>query len=281
MVANNSNTGKGINSSTNAVASTGASTKSSTASNDPEIMSALKEFGLTDKELKVYLALIKQGSSLVTELSQSAGTYRTYTYEILNSLKEKGLVNSVVKSGKQFFEAEQPEKLLSILTTRTERISKIIPDLNSMFQSTYQKPQISIYEGDLGLKSVLENVLKQSNEKNQAELLIYGSSNKQIKLFESVFTGFTKKRVKKKICEKIITEMSKEGITFQKSDQDNLRETRLIPKEMNLPTTTLIYGDTVVFISRDHGLFCVMFQSKSLADTQRIVFDLFWKAIGR
>ncbi|MBW3021939.1 TrmB family transcriptional regulator, partial [Candidatus Woesearchaeota archaeon] len=92
----------------------------------------LREFGLTDKEIQVYLACLKLGSALVQDIAKAAGTYRTYTYEILKSLKEKGLVSYVIRSGKQYFEVAEPDKLLSILKEKEAKINNIMPQLKGI-----------------------------------------------------------------------------------------------------------------------------------------------------
>ncbi|MBT5021481.1 hypothetical protein HOK51_01380 [Candidatus Woesearchaeota archaeon] len=236
---------------------------------------ALKEFGLTNKETQVYLALLNLGTSLVQEISRKAGTYRTYTYEILKSLKEKGLVSYVIKSGKQYFEPAEPDKLINILKEKQAKINDILPDLKEIYKQTSDKPKIEVYEGKQGIKTILDDILR-----SKQELLIYGSTKKQIKLLNFYFPSYIKRRIKAKIRAKVITEMSKEGIEVQKKDSECLRETRLLPKEMDFPTTTNIYGNKVAILSLDGEPTGIIIDNKAIADTQRMIFDLFWKATG-
>ena len=75
----------------------------------------LKEYGLSDNEIKVYLASLSLGTSKVNEISKKADLLRTTTYEVLKTLVEKGLVSYVIKSGVRYFEAAYPNKLINIL----------------------------------------------------------------------------------------------------------------------------------------------------------------------
>ena len=43
----------------------------------------LKEIGLTDTEIKVYIALLEQGESLASKISGKAEVERAVTYHIL------------------------------------------------------------------------------------------------------------------------------------------------------------------------------------------------------
>ena len=53
---------------------------------------ALKEFGLNDREVKVYLALLKIGTSSVHSIAEKTGIIRTTVYDIIKSLIEKFII---------------------------------------------------------------------------------------------------------------------------------------------------------------------------------------------
>ncbi|MBW2966740.1 hypothetical protein KY342_06575 [Candidatus Woesearchaeota archaeon] len=231
----------------------------------------LKEFGLTDKEIKVYLALLKLGTALVQDIAKKAGTYRTYTYEILKSLKEKGLVSYVIKSGKQYFEVAEPEKLLNILKEKEGKIGKIMPDLKKIYKSAVEKPKIEFYEGKEGLKTILDDLIR-----TRKEILVYCSTRKQLQLLRFYFPNFIRRRVKAKIRTKVITERSKEAIEIHKKDKEELREMKFLPKDMEFPTSTNIYGNKVAILSLEKDIVGIIIESESITNSQRMVFDLLW-----
>jgi len=232
----------------------------------------LKEFGLTDKEIKVYIACLKLGTALVQDIAKKAGTYRTYTYEILKSLKEKGLVSYVIKSGKQYFEVAEPEKLLNILKEKEQKIQKLMPQLETLYKSAVEKPKIEIYEGKQGIKTVIDDLIKTGKD-----ILVYGSTKKQLSLLHFYFPNYIRRRIKAKIKIKVLTEHSKETEELRKKDKKELRETRFWPKGIDPPTTTNIYGNKVAILSLEKELLGIIIESENIAKTQRIVFDLLWK----
>ena len=63
----------------------------------------LKDLGLSDKEIIVYLAGLEIGLSSVSGYSEKANLPRTTTYDLLKSLKEKGLSSYVIRSGVKYF----------------------------------------------------------------------------------------------------------------------------------------------------------------------------------
>ena len=64
---------------------------------ESEINNIMKDLGFNEKEIKVYLSLIKNESLTAMEISQEARIDRTTTYDILESLEKKGFI--VMKLG--------------------------------------------------------------------------------------------------------------------------------------------------------------------------------------
>ncbi|MBI2045456.1 helix-turn-helix domain-containing protein, partial [Candidatus Pacearchaeota archaeon] len=57
-----------------------------------DIEKSLKEYGLSENEVKIYLTLIKAGESTVQIIAKNAGLPRTTVYHILDKLLDKSLV---------------------------------------------------------------------------------------------------------------------------------------------------------------------------------------------
>lgn len=239
------------------------------------IQETLREFGLTDKEAQVYLALLHTGTALVQDVARKAGTYRTYTYEILKSLKEKGLVSHVIKGGKQYFEPAPPDKLISILKERENKISRILPDLEKAYSTTIEKPKVEFYEGKEGLKTILDDLIRVKKD-----ILVYGSTAGQLQLLQFYFPQYVKQRVKHKIRIRVITERSPQAMELHKQDKEELREMRFLPATMEFPTVTNIYGNKVAILSLDKDMVGVIIENKNIAETQRMIFQLLWNMIG-
>lgn len=235
------------------------------------IEEALRDFGLTDREAKVYIALLRLGSALVQDIAKKAGTYRTYTYEVLKSLVEKGLVSYAIKSGKQYFEAAEPDKLLSILQDRESKIISILPDLKGIYKSAAEKPKVELYEGKEGLKTILGDLIR-----TKKETLVYCSTRKQLSLLNFYFPQYVRRRIKENIKIRVLTEKSKEALVLHKKDREELREMRFLPKGFEFPTATNIYGSKVAILSLEKEPVGVIIENEDIAKTQRMVFELLW-----
>ena len=72
---------------------------------------ALRKIGLTENEIKIYLDLLKSGTSTAYEIGKRTGIYRVHVYDKLEQLMDKGLVTYVYRGAKKFFQATNPSKI--------------------------------------------------------------------------------------------------------------------------------------------------------------------------
>src|SRR3989304_4140414 len=62
----------------------------------------LKDFGLTEKEIEVYVFLAKHGVLKSSEVARQIGKDKAHVLRILKSLQRKGLVESTLEAPKRF-----------------------------------------------------------------------------------------------------------------------------------------------------------------------------------
>ena len=87
---------------------------------DPKL--ALQEADLTGNEAKIYLALLELGSALAGEITKKSGINRTNVYDALDRLIEKGIVSYVITANRKYFEATNPERIISYLEEKENAI---------------------------------------------------------------------------------------------------------------------------------------------------------------
>lgn len=80
----------------------------------------LREFGLSNHEISLYLALLKTGEETVNRLAEMTGIKRSTVYDNLSFLITKGIVSRFSKNNVQYFQAANPEKLVSLLDEKRE-----------------------------------------------------------------------------------------------------------------------------------------------------------------
>jgi sugar-specific transcriptional regulator TrmB len=249
-----------------------------------EIQVILKNFGLSEKEIEVYLALIELGPSSVREISAKSKVNRGTTYDILKSLIAMGVVSYYNKESKQYFMAEEPEKLLSAIDQKKEdlqevreSISENLPLLKTLFEKQGGKPVVKFYEGSKGVRQIFEDVLDEVSARSDKTYYLYSSATAEHrKNVYGSMPDFSKRRVAKKISVKIISL----GEGGQLAGLDERKQMPAGNKDLKA-THEIIYAGKVVHISIDSNgePVGVVIQNEEIYNMQKMTFEFNWSKL--
>src|SRR5437016_3839846 len=135
---------------------------------------ALKDFGLTEYEVKVYVALVESGPMPASQLSTTATIPYSKIYEILGNLERKGWVETQQGRPSKYF-PKPPSTALESSRVRTETTLKSSQiDALSELQPLYEKkgvqerPDIWIVRGQ---NNILDRI-KETLGRTRRELLV-------------------------------------------------------------------------------------------------------------
>jgi sugar-specific transcriptional regulator TrmB len=235
---------------------------------------ALKEFGLSENEIKTYITLLKTGESSVQEIAKNAELPRTTCYHILTSLQQKGLIGTAVKKHIKYFQATPPKILVKILNQKKRYIEEAIPELKAMISTFKQKPEVEILEGINGIKTILLDILEEKNE-----ILHYGDIISLVKNLEYIFPQYIKERIRKKIPIRIIGKKEPEHSKLIKSAKKEYRKFKFLPENFIFKTSVFIYKDKVAILNlQKEPCYGIIISNEDYQDTQKQIFELLWKS---
>jgi sugar-specific transcriptional regulator TrmB len=237
------------------------------------ISEALKDFGLREREIKVYLTCIKLGSATVYSIAEKISLPKSTVYDILKQLEQKGLCSHLISSGIIYFEAINPEKLLQILEEKKSKIENIIPSLQSLYSSGIKRPDVTVYHGKEGLKSILQDVVK-----TKKEFLIVGNFSKFQEFFKIYSHMFVENRIKENIYCRLIEEESVQNRALAKDDNKEKRKSKLIKELKDLNSEIYIYGEKIAMLTLvEEEPIGIVIENKDLNKLMRLLFENSWK----
>ncbi|MBT3397794.1 hypothetical protein HOA55_02550 [archaeon] len=241
-------------------------------------LEVLKEAGLNEGEIKAYLACLRMDSSTAAEITRNAGLDRSNGYSILERLIKKGLISTVKKNKKTYFEAGDPKQLLEKFKSRESELKTVVKELELQKKMTKAKKQgATIYEGYAGIKQVFEDILDTLNPGD--EYLVFGAIDIP-EVFERYVLHWTKRRLKKKLKLKII--YNKEAVNFiQESRKNPLTSMKVLPKEYITPAVVNVYGNKTATIVWAENPIAFVVENKDYADSFRDYFKMLWKLAGK
>jgi len=231
----------------------------------------LETLGLTKNEAKIYLALLKLGSASVSQIAKIAQIQRVNIYDTLERLKDKGLISSVLKSNKKYFEASSPENIKQLLEEKEKQIKQVresFPQLIQIYNES-NKQEVHSFKGIPGVKTVLKDIL----DTKPKEILNFGSTSGLAAKSPINFDIWESQREKLRMPMKIITSSSIKK-TIQKK---KYQEIKLLGNQFNSFSSTVVYENKVVILIWAEEPLAILIESKETADSYRNYFYSLWK----
>ena len=227
----------------------------------------LKDLGFEEREIKIYLALLRLNDSPALKISKEIGIDRTTTYDILERLITKGIVSSYIKNNSKHFSSLTPEKLMTYFRDKYASLENILPELNKISNQTPEAVKCELFYGLEGLKSVCKDIVK-----NAKEYRGIGSFRKE---YEEVLGYFNEQAILKldqfKAKEYAIIDKNAKFVKLKKG------EYRYIDQRLISPVTTIIYNKKVVFLVWKEPYFAVRIENEQIMKAQTEYFNLVWK----
>lgn len=239
----------------------------------------IETVGLSEKEAKIYTALLSLGEASVIEIAKKAGLKRTTVYNLLPGMIENGFVQTVLKKKKRFYFIEDVRDLESKLRSREDQLSKILPELQAIHNIFPFKPKITYYEGFDGLKAIFLDTVKSS--KPGDEILEIIGTKDVYKFFTPEFAQeYWNLRLKNKLNLKMIAPRGPESIDAYKRGREHLRQTKFLEEpKTQFQSSMDIYGNKVAIVSYTENFMGVIIESKQISDMQRAAFEALWNAL--
>lgn len=235
----------------------------------------LEKIGLSKKEAKVYLACLELNEATIGQISKKSGIKRTTVYDIVESLKAKGLISSSTKNKRLSYYAENPQKIDRSLDEKKKILGNIMPELLSIANTIDKKPKIRYFEGSKGMKEVMRDTLNYPDQ----EILAWFPDKTTYEVGDEFFYGeYIPKRLKKKIWVRAIAPNSDAMKKLALADKQELRQTRIISKEkFDTSVTIELYGNYKILILGFEEEIAIIIESKKIYTTLKSIFEIMWE----
>ena len=230
----------------------------------------LELLGFTNNEVKVYLALLRIGSSRAGRIAKECSLERTSTYNALKRLVAKGAVSYVIESNTKVFSSGDPTKIVDVFKEKQERAQLLVPSLVSMQKWEREREVILKFRGYAGVKTALNDILNSCSSGD--EYLIFGSENQLSERMETFAKIFVARKDAKKLKAKILM---RKGIGGHKKSK--YTQVRYVPKQVVSTTVTTVYKNKVSVIIWSKVPEAIIIDDPSAAESFRTYFEFMWQ----
>lgn len=246
-----------------------------------EIDTKLEHIGLTSKEIKAYLALLKLQSANPHQIAKEAKIERTTIYKILDDLTERGLISKSITGKKLSFFAESPEMLKNMLSEQQNIVNQVLPYLSALQGSKGSRPIIKLYENRDNIRKVLTESLN-SREKVRRDFAFV----------ENVVDFFGLRFIHKQIEDRIkkgihvrslrrnpkSNKISEKDWYLKKDNKELLREVRYLPASIEFEPLIIIYDHVVAIMSSQKESYALVVESQEFSQVMKLLFDIAWNS---
>lgn len=248
----------------------------------------LRDIGLNDKEIKVYLALLRSPKIRPSSLARLTKINRGTVYNIAKGLINKGIVSEDLGGSTLYLTALPPESLKQMvekprreLEKKEALVKKAIAELSRVSPTqNYSIPKIRFVEEDKIEDFLYENGTKWVKELKKNDGVWWSFQDHSFVEHYQEFVEWvakTKEYKDPKVMSRIMTNSAPIEEKIQEKISRDKRQLKFIPG-LNFTSSIWISGDYLVMVStRQHPFYLVEIYDAALAFNLREVFKKLWE----
>ncbi|MDD5191849.1 MAG: helix-turn-helix domain-containing protein [Candidatus Nanoarchaeia archaeon] len=239
----------------------------------------LEEIGLNQSEIKVYLSLLKLGSSSTGPIINESKTANSKVYEVLEKLIQKGLVSYFTKENVKHYKATNPKMILNFLNEKKKeieqqekKVNELLPSLLAFSQEKEDEKESFIFSGYRGIRTAFTNLVDELNNGDEVHIMGVYDFGKE---FLPLALYFQKIRSDKKIKAKFLINDHAKNLAKEFKRYPPV-EIKFMPENMLTPAIFLIYSDKVIINLAKEMTFFVL-KSRNAKEAFEAYFQMMWK----
>lgn len=241
-----------------------------------EPIAGLEEAGLSPRQARIYVALLRLGNATPAQLAQAAAVKRPTAYEALEDLCARGLATRAVAGRRRTYAAAPPARLLDEAAERQRRLKALLPDLQALVTTAATaRPRLVYREGIEGVRQVHEDLLTARDR----EYRYFGGSSEMLgAMGEAYIKDYVRRRVAKGIRSLSIRWRSHEVALPCLADGERwLRRTRFLDIAPGDGLSGLfIYDRRIAITSSSREGYGMVVESEGLSGLLRLVWEALW-----
>jgi len=231
--------------------------------------------GLSTKEAALYLAVLEAGELTHARAAEKSHLKRSTVYNLVEELKNKGILSETKKRGISYIAALSPKLLIERFEHSVEEAHSILPALMELAYASPVKPRIRFYEGQSGIKEILLEA--SSSGKDYIGFIDYTLMPREI--YRHIRTKIAPTRQKLGNRLRLLMPRNPTNERIQKEYRQMI-EHRLVdfPSRKNHIEILLYEGSKIGCMSYvRHEMFGVVIDSEGIYQTLHDLFMLIWE----
>jgi HTH-type transcriptional regulator, sugar sensing transcriptional regulator len=233
----------------------------------------LEDLGLTQAEIKVYLALLELSTATAGPLLEKSGLQNSVVHRALNTLIEKSLINYIQEGKRKVYQATDPENFYGFIDEKKRKFKQILPELKKKQGFAKKTEKATVFKGKRGINEVYTIMISSRGK----EYNTFGGGNEVTNkiMGEHWWKNLHLKRIANKLPSRQVFDktISKFGKELNKK---RLTKIKFLPHQFAQLTETVIVGNKVAVAVFTENPYAFLIEDKVVADGYRKHFKALW-----
>ena len=238
----------------------------------------LSSLGLKGNEIRVYLALLKIGESLVGDVEKETGLHKQIIYNSIESLQKKGLVTVFESNGRKHFVVDDPGSIEDRAEKQFKQAQSIVPELMKIASTKRKVNELKIWKDKRGVRQYYIEALKKQPENSKVHILGV-NSERFFEIFPKDgphYSQVENLRKEKKITWDILLFSPKEDEVKQNEGR-RLVEMRVINEQVQSPLDMMIWRDRVGLLIYGEEPYVIDVSGSEAVEGFKEYFNVLWR----
>ncbi len=241
---------------------------------DTILLQLLENAGLTEKDSRVYLAMLEVGQATIQEIAKISGLKRPIIYVILEDLIKRGYASEVLNKKIKTYQAIDPSAISAQMQTAAKNFSEMLPIFKTLANKGKGKPKISFFETKEGIQKIYDEI-------NRQKSAIFIASLARL---ENQFSGNTAnwqhgyKTGYNKLESRTIIPNNSEDVCiakeFMKTTDKTKIKTLAVFDECDMDIA--VYGNKLAITTFEDNPFLVVIESEAVPKFFLPIFEILW-----
>ncbi|MEN9558604.1 MAG: hypothetical protein RL141_973 [Candidatus Parcubacteria bacterium] len=241
------------------------------------LTNALESLGLSDKQARLYLALLEHGEGTAYEAAKRSGIKKPTAYVLLEEMVERRVVKKILSAKAMHYAALDPVDIFVHARGKLDRAEAVLPELRALAKTENKKVHAEYYEGPAGVQEMYQRLFNDKTAKDGIAFYAHGrdTSSEIMNYWIEVNKEFMKRGIKRR------------AVTTDDPSIKDYLESKITPPEfMRLKALSpTIYDSNIsieVFGSHTHILSHkylqgIVINNPDIADALKQIFEIVWK----
>lgn len=243
---------------------------------DKQYLISLEKLGLTEKEARVYLDMLRRVQPTGTsKIVRATGLHGQFVYDALAGLEEKGLATHVIVGKRKRFAATSPSRLELLAERKKTLATELAHDLELGRISHSQ--DFELYQGEDAFVAHEFEELGHAGEGEQW-LILGGSEDKFVPLMGKAMKEYDELRLRKRIQIRYLGSESQRTELLAFSKARPLFEARVIAGFGPSIVNTLVRPHSLSLSTYADPVLTYAVRNDRVAESYRTLFEAIWSA---